>query len=384
MAYQNTDYYLNNARISEESLTLLNSIPFCTAILCSEYKLVFCNEQLLKNLGISTVHEVLAERPGNFFKCVNTAGGLKCGTTNKCHECSLNQFMAQYSKEEITSVECRVINVVNETIGTLELKIHLSPTKIDDKDYIMMMMENINIIKRNEMLNRTFLHDVLNTACGLTSMTDYFTLSDQPEDLGDFAGLLKRQTMYLIEEIKAHKELIYGQSDSSPDLVKSYCLSEDILKCSMDVIKHFAALNSVHISIDYEKLENALLFTDHTLIRRVLVNLFKNAVESADENETIEAGCRVIEDKAVFYIKNKNAMDEETKSGMFNRIFSTKESGSGIGTFSIKLLTERYLEGTVNFSSDEASGTIFYVSLPTANPAQAVDDIIESRGHTLS
>ncbi|MGE4319716.1 MAG: sensor histidine kinase [Deferribacterales bacterium] len=363
---------------------MLNSIPFCTAILSPDYKLVFCNEQLIKKLGIGTVHEVLAERPGNFFKCVNTAGGLKCGTTNKCHECSLNKFMSQYSKEEVTSVECRIINVVNETIGTLELKVHLSPTKINNNDYIMMMLENINIIKRNEMLNRTFLHDVLNTACGLTSMTDYFGLTDQQEDLGDFASLLKRQTMYLIEEIKAHKELIYGQSDSAADIIRSYCLSEDILRCAMDVIKHFAALNSVHILINHEKQENSLLYTDPTLIRRVLVNLFKNAVESADENETIEAGCRIIDDKAVFYIKNKRAMDEETKSSLFNRIFSTKETGSGLGTFSIKLLTEKYLEGTVNFSSDEASGTIFYVSLPTANPAQAVDDIIESKGRTLS
>lgn len=38
--------------------------------------------------------------------------------------------------------------------------------------------------------------------------------------------------------------------------------------------------------------------------------------------------------------------------------------GRGIGTYSMKLLGEHYLRGQVDFTSDEANGTIFTITLP--------------------
>jgi len=50
---------------------------------------------------------------------------------------------------------------------------------------------------------------------------------------------------------------------------------------------------------------------------------------------------------------------------VFQRSFSTKGKGRGLGTYSIKLLTERYLKGTASFTSTETDGTTFQISLPT-------------------
>jgi sensor histidine kinase regulating citrate/malate metabolism len=49
---------------------------------------------------------------------------------------------------------------------------------------------------------------------------------------------------------------------------------------------------------------------------------------------------------------------------IFQRSFSTKGAGRGLGTYSIKLLGERYLHGTVSFASSAEQGTIFQISLP--------------------
>jgi signal transduction histidine kinase len=45
---------------------------------------------------------------------------------------------------------------------------------------------------------------------------------------------------------------------------------------------------------------------------------------------------------------------------VFQRSFSTKGTGRGLGTYSIKLLTERYLGGRVWFESAEGHGTTFH------------------------
>lgn len=57
-------------------------------------------------------------------------------------------------------------------------------------------------------------------------------------------------------------------------------------------------------------------------------------------------------------------MTEDVQLQMFNRSFSTKgEHGRGFGTYTVKLLLERYLNGHVEFSSTEKEGSTFTVSL---------------------
>ncbi|MGA2077009.1 MAG: hypothetical protein ABSH52_26260 [Terriglobia bacterium] len=49
----------------------------------------------------------------------------------------------------------------------------------------------------------------------------------------------------------------------------------------------------------------------------------------------------------------------------FRRSFSTKSPvGRGIGTYSTKLITERYLGDSLSFTSSEEAGTTFAVTLP--------------------
>jgi sensor histidine kinase regulating citrate/malate metabolism len=57
-------------------------------------------------------------------------------------------------------------------------------------------------------------------------------------------------------------------------------------------------------------------------------------------------------------------MKREIQLQIFQRSFSTKGSGRGLGTYSIKLLTEQYLHGKAWFTSNEVEGTTFFASIP--------------------
>jgi CheY-like chemotaxis protein len=58
-------------------------------------------------------------------------------------------------------------------------------------------------------------------------------------------------------------------------------------------------------------------------------------------------------------------MPRDVQLQVFQRSFSTKgEPGRGLGTFSVKLLTGRYLRGSVHFTSSAEHGTVFTVTLP--------------------
>jgi sensor histidine kinase regulating citrate/malate metabolism len=59
---------------------------------------------------------------------------------------------------------------------------------------------------------------------------------------------------------------------------------------------------------------------------------------------------------------------------VFSRSFSTKGSGRGLGTYSIKLISEKYLHGQVSFVSNEKEGTRFTVRYPRAIQSMSEDE----------
>jgi sensor histidine kinase regulating citrate/malate metabolism len=67
--------------------------------------------------------------------------------------------------------------------------------------------------------------------------------------------------------------------------------------------------------------------------------------------------CRPARHRPVF-------MPEEVQLQVFARSFSTKGPGRGVGTYSIKLPTERYLGGRASFETCRETGTTFTVRYP--------------------
>jgi signal transduction histidine kinase len=104
--------------------------------------------------------------------------------------------------------------------------------------------------------------------------------------------------------------------------------------------------------------------SDPSILRRVLRNMLMNALEASHPDETIEVGCRDHGDEVEFWVHNPGVMPEPVRLQIFQRSFSTKGAGRGLGTYSIKLLSERYLKGAVTFHSTKQEGTRFFARYP--------------------
>jgi signal transduction histidine kinase len=105
--------------------------------------------------------------------------------------------------------------------------------------------------------------------------------------------------------------------------------------------------------------------SDPVLIERVLGNLVKNALEASQPGQTVTLSCYTTTDERVaFTVHNDGTMPRDVQLQMFQRSFSTKGEGRGIGSYSVKLFTERYLQGTAAFTTSADAGTTFTVSYP--------------------
>ena len=69
-----------------------------------------------------------------------------------------------------------------------------------------------------------------------------------------------------------------------------------------------------------------------------------------------------------FRVLNPGTIPPETQLKIFQRSFSTKGVGRGLGTYGAQLIGERVLGGDVGFESNPANGTAFWIRIPAAPP----------------
>ena len=105
-------------------------------------------------------------------------------------------------------------------------------------------------------------------------------------------------------------------------------------------------------------------FTDQRLLHRILINMTKNAIEASPAEAVVRIGCEQDGNDLEFWAHNQSCMPEQVQRQIFQRSFSTKGPGRGLGTYSIQLLGERYLKGRVSFTSSPEKGTTFRFRCP--------------------
>jgi len=112
-----------------------------------------------------------------------------------------------------------------------------------------------------------------------------------------------------------------------------------------------------------ENSDDVSLESDPILLRRVLNNMVKNALEASIAGQNVTISVNKIDQKLKFSVHNPKFIPREIEMQIFMRSFSTKGVQRGIGTYSMKILGEQFLKGTVDFATSEAEGTTFFIIL---------------------
>ena len=90
----------------------------------------------------------------------------------------------------------------------------------------------------------------------------------------------------------------------------------------------------------------------------------KNALEASRAGERVTIWCDCGQ-RTRLHVHNPAAMPDAVRLQIFQRSFSTRAGrGRGVGTYSARLLVEKYLGGTLTFVTAPETGTIFTIDLP--------------------
>ena len=115
--------------------------------------------------------------------------------------------------------------------------------------------------------------------------------------------------------------------------------------------------------------ETLYIKTDETLAYTMLANLLKNALEASKAGQQVTltlCGERELR----LTVHNRGAVPEPIRDTFFDKYkTSGKAKGTGLGTYSAKLIAET-LGGTIAMTTSEEKGTMLTVTLPVAQGAQ--------------
>jgi K+-sensing histidine kinase KdpD len=343
---------------------VLDAVPSMTAILNAQRQIISTNQQFSDFFGFKSY----GDRHGEALNCIHSRKNNGCGTTTFCQTCGAIASILQSQKtDELAECEVRMSCFIEDKTSALDFRVWSQPMEVEGEKFTILSLLDISHEKRRHALERIFFHDIMNTAGGIQGVSRLLMEAGIPEEeVHELADLLNLSSEELIDEIQEQKTLSYAEADELVPVWKTIGSRELLEQVHKQYRKHPLSENK-HIII-HPSAQNFTLQTDITLICRVLGNLTKNGLEASSDGDEISLQCQQGEGMAVFTVKNAGVMPIDVQLQIFNRSFSTKGIGRGLGTYSIKLLVERYLNGAVSFVSSEEEGTIFKVEIPLDLP----------------
>lgn len=342
-----------------------DALPVILLVLNRQRQVVYANKRVLDILGQDDFACIYGRRPGELFNCIHAAdapGG--CGTSRFCENCGALQAVLETHEGRPSVKECR-LTMKGESAA--DFRVWATPIEREGEHFTIFSLLDIQHEKRRQALEKTFYHDLLNTAGGVSGLIDVLQVVDGETQQEEILDLLARSARRMIEEIHSGRALslaeegrlhLHRRDDSLAALVNEVVESYTLLARNHQVLLNREPLNP-----------GWRIRTDGILFRRVLGNLVKNAVEASGPGTTVTLGAEVEPAGYRIRVHNEGVLPPNVAGQIFQRSFSTKGTGRGIGTYSVKLFTEKYLGGRAWFTSSADAGTAFFLLLPEDAPA---------------
>lgn len=366
------------AQITQNTVVdnLLQTYGGLLAVLNEQRQILAVNHQLLRTLGVEDAHHVLGLRPGEAIDCTHAhdhAAG--CGTSPFCATCGAAiAVVVCLEKGSSAYRECVLDCRLDGQPTTLDLRVHASRLELDGRTFVLLYLQDVSADKRRAAVERAFFHDLNNLLAGLMGTVEVLAAHASPADK-DLAGQARAIVLRAVKEVEAQRAL----SSARPG---SYRVQP--VDCQVETtLEHVRQQLADHPAARDRRIEvrpvppGLALRTDPFLLTRVLTNMLLNALEATPRGGEVTIEATAEDSHRVFTVWNAGHIPDRVAMRIFQRYFSTKPgTGRGVGTFSMKLFAEEFLEGTIDYTTSETDGTKFSLRLP--RDIYAGDSIVPS------
>ena len=355
------DAFLSDA----SAVALLEAMPGAAMLLNRHRQVLLANRLLRETLDPADSDHVLGMRPGELVHCVRACerpGG--CGTTHVCSQCgAVGAVLECLSTHQRITRECRIRTAGTVDGGSLDLRVHATYLTIHGFEYVVVALEDISSEKRRAVLERTFFHDLLNTCGGVQRLAELLdNESPDPKIELVWKHEMTRLSTLAVDQIQSQRQMLSAERGDLGLQIEAVSVSE-LIEAQVALYRHHPIGEGRRILVEH--MRKGVLHTDPSLLGRVIGNLLKNALEATPPGGAVAVSSELDRGELTLSVHNDGVIPQPIQLQIFQRSFTTKSGeGRGVGTYSVKLLTERYLQGDVQFVSNDRLGTLFVIVVP--------------------
>lgn len=214
---------------------------------------------------------------------------------------------------------------------------------------------NLGEVESWEKLTRVLTHEIMNATAPIASISQ--SMLHHPavkgSDLEEGINAIHNTVVHLNSFVDGYRKYSALQKPV-PQQVDLAVVSSDVMQLFQDV------------KWQNNLTDNIIIKTDPNLLRQILINLVKNAIEAGTKTMGLDYEIGQ-EGKVLLYISNDGEMiPPEARSSIFIPFFTTKRKGNGIGlSLSRRLLTIQ--GGMMSLLDNPLSGyhTTFLLEFPS-------------------
>jgi K+-sensing histidine kinase KdpD len=343
---------------------VLNSLPYIVAVLNPERQIIFSNKVLINTLHVNSIEDILGLKPGEAIRCINSDKEEDgCGASDNCKFCgTIQTIIESQKKQKSVSQECRIVTNLNGYEVGIDFQVTANPFLWDNEKYTILSLNKINSTKKRNLLESIFFHDFANKVGSLNGFLELIKEVDDPKKKMEFLKHAIEVSNDLSDDIALQRELLASEIDEFI-IFRTNIQTMDILKNIIDHVSINKNGENKVLAVDDNSV-NIIFKTDLVILKRILINMVINALEASSPGDKVTIGCKHGDGLLIFWVHNPAFISHEIEQQIFKRTFSTKGTNRGLGTYSIKLFTEKYLNGKAYFTTHKKEGTKFYVAFP--------------------
>jgi CheY-like chemotaxis protein len=219
--------------------------------------------------------------------------------------------------------------------------------------------ENANLREDVERITRHDLKNPLGIILGYASM---MAEDDSLDDVHRESARFMEESAFTMMNMVNNSLNLYKieqgsfQLDAKPlDIVR-------IIEKAVNTTNALAANLGVNIVFSPHD-KKVTVLGDEMLCYSLLSNLLRNAVEASPNGSTVEVFLRA-KDNALICVHNDGEIPRAIRENFFDKyVTAGKKQGTGLGTYSARLMTE-VQKGQIEFETSKEHGTTLKVSLP--------------------
>ena len=205
-------------------------------------------------------------------------------------------------------------------------------------------------------------HEIKNPLTPMKLSIQHLQRSIENDSSDKQRELTKKTSMLLLKQIES-LSIMAEQFSSFAQMPQDQFNAFNLSDITYEVVSLFKQEKNIQIESEIQK--NIFLWADSEQIKRVLINITKNAIQAIPDDTMgqIKVSLRARKDIQIEISDNGIGISTENHPNIFAPNFSTKNSGMGLGLALSKKIIENS-GGQIQFKSVLNKGTTFYITLP--------------------